>query len=126
MDIRVRSDLMKELEFSSAQNTQLFMSGKRVDELHHVMAYSDSSTTCLDRNEHWMTMPDMGNIIASCYNVVLMFFSSAQCLMFFPLRTVSLSVSSPKEIAIGFVNEHFIEVTFLHVYYLSLYNEFLS
>lgn len=52
MDIRVQSDLMKELKFSSVQYTQLFMSVKRVDELQHAMTYSDSSTTCLDRKEH--------------------------------------------------------------------------
>ncbi|KAK9927749.1 hypothetical protein M0R45_024918 [Rubus argutus] len=106
--IRVRSDLIKELEFNSAQYAQLFMSEKRVDELHHALAYF--GTTCLYQKEHWMTMPDMGHIIASCYNVVLMLFSSTQCLTFFPLRTVPLSVSSPKEVAIGFVNKHFVQV----------------
>lgn len=72
--IRVRSNLMKELEFNSAQYTQFFMSEKKVDELHHALAYSDFSTTCLDQKKHWMTMPDMGHIITSCYNVVLILF----------------------------------------------------
>lgn len=114
--ISVRTDLMKELKCYSDQYTQLFMSETRVDELFCALEYY--GRTCLDQKEHWMTMPDMGHIIASRYNVVLMHFSSAECLTFFPLRSVPLL--SQKEIAIGFVNEHFVQVSFLHVYYFVI------
>ncbi|KAK9913460.1 hypothetical protein M0R45_037274 [Rubus argutus] len=104
--IKVRIDLMKELQFYSAQYTQLFKSETKVDELRHALEYYGS--TCLYQREHWMKMPDMGHLIASRYNVVLMHFSSAQCRTYFPLRSVPLS--SPKEMAIGLVNEHFVQV----------------
>ncbi|KAK9927819.1 hypothetical protein M0R45_024985 [Rubus argutus] len=107
---RVRSDLMKELEFNSAQYTQLFRSEERVDKLYHALTYSDSGTTFLDPEEHSMIMPDMGHIIASCYNVVVMLFSSTQCLTFFPLRTLPLLISPPKEIVIGCIDKHFVQV----------------
>ncbi|KAJ4715725.1 Ethylene-responsive transcription factor [Melia azedarach] len=62
----------------------------------------------------WMTIPDMGHLIASAYNVVLFHLSMQQCLTFLPLRSVPVPTDSHKEIAIGFVNDnHFVEVFLL-------------
>ncbi|KAJ4715734.1 Calmodulin-binding transcription activator [Melia azedarach] len=62
----------------------------------------------------WMTMPDMGHLIASVYNVALFHLSIQQCLTFLPLRSVPVPTDSRKEIAIGFVNNnHFVEVFLL-------------
>ncbi|KAI5344217.1 hypothetical protein L3X38_012094 [Prunus dulcis] len=49
-----------------------------VQELKHSLAYFGPDAN-FDR---WMTMPDMGHIIASCYDVVLVHLSNVQCLMF--------------------------------------------
>ncbi|KAK9927755.1 hypothetical protein M0R45_024922 [Rubus argutus] len=104
--VKVRKNLINELKSNEAHYVQLFGSVQRVNQLHHALNYFGSS--CL--REHWMTMPDMGHIIASCYNVILIHLSSAQCFTFFPLRTVPISASSPIEIAIGLVNDHFVQV----------------
>ncbi|KAK9927752.1 hypothetical protein M0R45_024920 [Rubus argutus] len=104
---KVRKDLINELKFNKVHYAQLYRSDQRVDELLHALDYFDS--TCVYK-EHWMTMPDMGHIVASCYNVVLMHLSSVQNLTFLPLRSVPTSLSFPPEIAIGFVNEHFVQV----------------
>ncbi|XP_060969857.1 uncharacterized protein LOC133037065 [Cannabis sativa] len=58
-----------------------------------------------------MTMPDMGHIIASRYNVVLVHLSIQQCLTFLPLGSNPLPAILHKIITIGFINNnHFIEV----------------
>ena len=63
------------------------------------------------RNDRWMSIPDMGHLIASHYNVVLFHLSMQQCLTFLPLRSLPVDSVSRKEIAIGFVDSnHFVEV----------------
>lgn len=101
--VKVRKDLINELTSNKAHYALLFGSYNRVNQLHHAVNYFGSP--CPD-HEHWMTIPDMGHIIASCYNVILIHLSSVQCFSFFPLRTVPISASSPIEIATGLVNEH--------------------
>ncbi|KAL6178464.1 hypothetical protein ACLB2K_049982 [Fragaria x ananassa] len=107
--VKVREDLTNELLLNSFHYAQLFGSDQRVNELLDALACFES--ICLEK-KHWMTMPDMGHIIASCYNIVLIHLSSAQCFTFFPLRTapISISVSSPIEIVVGFVEDHFMQV----------------
>ncbi|XP_050160407.1 uncharacterized protein LOC126633926 [Malus sylvestris] len=63
----------------------------------------------------WLTMPDMGHIIATCYNVVLMHLSMTQCITFLPYSLESSTQSSDtdlREVAIGYLIEdhHFIQV----------------
>ncbi|XP_050378300.1 uncharacterized protein LOC126795515 [Argentina anserina] len=107
---KVREDLKYELLMNSFHYTQLFGSDQRVNELLDALAYSESEGICSQK--HWMTMPDMGHIIASCYNILLIHLSSVQCFTFFPLRTAPIikSISSPKEMVIGFVEDHFVQV----------------
>ncbi|XP_062030559.1 uncharacterized protein LOC133746393 isoform X2 [Rosa rugosa] len=107
--VKVREDLRNELKLNSSRYAELFGSEQRVNELLVALDYYDGS--CFQK-KYWMTMPDMGHIIASCYNVVLMHLSSVQCFTFFPLRTAptSFSISSTRVIVIGFVEEHFVQV----------------
>ncbi|CAL2267010.1 unnamed protein product [Prunus armeniaca] len=59
---------------------------------------------------YWMTMPDMGHIIATCYNVVLILLSMRQCLTFLPF-SVQSSETKLREIAIGFVDDdHYVHI----------------
>ena len=57
-----------------------------------------------------MTMPDIGHLIASRYNLVLYHLSIEQCLTFLPLRYVPVPMPSRNERTIGFVNRnHFVQ-----------------
>ncbi|XP_008228065.1 PREDICTED: uncharacterized protein LOC103327505 [Prunus mume] len=66
--VQVRSDLLNELESYSVHYSALYGYENRVYELKHSLAYFGPDAN-FDR---WMTMPDMGHIIASCYDVVFL------------------------------------------------------
>ncbi|KAH7866495.1 hypothetical protein Vadar_021135 [Vaccinium darrowii] len=77
------------------------------EQLHHRLTYFDDFPA---PEYTWTTMPNMGYLIASTYNVVVVFLSQRQCLTFLPLRSRSLA-RQRKVIAIGFVNgNHFVQV----------------
>ena len=62
-------------------------------------------------NEHWMVMPDMGFLIASAYNCVVLFFSNEQCLTFFPHAEPPPEGTSIRVMAIAYVNKnHFVKL----------------
>lgn len=65
--------------------------------------------------DKWMTIPDMGHLIATKYKVVLVSLSSEQNITFFPLRGRSpFSKKSQRLITIGFVNKnHFVQVQYV-------------
>ncbi|XP_024169252.1 uncharacterized protein LOC112175749 [Rosa chinensis] len=104
--VKVRNDLRNELMLYSAYYELLLGDRSVVNELLHRLKYDE--IPCPE--EHWMRIPDMGHVIASYYNVVLVHLSSDQCFTFFPLRTYPFSTSPPKEIVIGFVRGHFVQV----------------
>ncbi|XP_028063963.1 uncharacterized protein LOC114267153 [Camellia sinensis] len=109
--LQVRKDLLQELHAHIDRYKSLFGGQERVDELTTTLAYFESNAAY----SHWMTMPDMGHLILSFYNVVLFHLSSQQCLTFLPLRTIPMPIASRKEICIGFVNNnHFIQVFLAH------------
>ncbi|KAH7859992.1 hypothetical protein Vadar_007958 [Vaccinium darrowii] len=75
------------------------------EQLHHRLTYFDDFSA---PKYTWMTMPNMGHLIASTYNVMLVFLSQRQYLTFLLLLSRSLA-KQPKVNAIGFVNgNHFI------------------
>ncbi|KAK8934331.1 hypothetical protein KSP39_PZI014553 [Platanthera zijinensis] len=60
--------------------------------------------------EKWMSLPDMGLVIASFYNVAVVQLSRDQCFTFLPLH--SIPPTEPKLISIGFINgNHFVALT---------------
>ncbi|KAL7238206.1 hypothetical protein ACSBR2_004327 [Camellia fascicularis] len=71
--VEVRHDLLQELHTYNDLYTKLCGSFKRIEELAHSLTYFDAKPT---RTEYWMTMPDMGHLIASSYNIVLYHFST--------------------------------------------------
>ncbi|KAL7251152.1 hypothetical protein ACSBR1_013060 [Camellia fascicularis] len=106
--VEVRHDLLQELHTYNDLYTKLYGSFKRIEVLAH-------SLTCFDakpaRTEYWMTMLDMGHLIASSYNIVLYHFSAQQCLTFLPLRSDPLPPLDCTEISIGFhERKHFVEL----------------
>ncbi|KAH6787647.1 hypothetical protein C2S52_007199, partial [Perilla frutescens var. hirtella] len=63
----------------------------------------------------WMTLPDMGHLVASRYNVVFVHISKQQCLTYLPLRSNPPPNLQHRVIAIGYVNEnHFVQVLLDH------------
>lgn len=115
--VRVRKDLLQELQCHSDHYRTLYGVEGTIAEITHALSYYDDCPPY----DRWMTMPDMGHLIASCYNVVLYHLSLQQCLTFLPLRSVPVPLLSRKDIAIGFVNgNHFVEV--LRSQHLRIFN----
>ncbi|XP_028102684.1 uncharacterized protein LOC114301927 [Camellia sinensis] len=103
---QVRRDLLGELHTHKEEYITLYGSYERFEELTSILSYFEDSPGY----SHWMTMPDMGHLVASCYNLVLYHLSLHQCLTFLPLRTVPIPQLDRREIAIGFVNgNHFVQ-----------------
>ena len=105
--LRFRKDLLLELQCHSEHYSALYVVEGRIDELTHTLSYFKNCPPY----DRWMTMLDIGHLIASCYNAILYHLSLQQCLTFLPLRSVPLPLLSRKDIAIAFVNgNHFVEV----------------
>ncbi|XP_028060354.1 uncharacterized protein LOC114263967 [Camellia sinensis] len=103
---QVRHDLLGELHTHKEEYITLYGSYERFEELTSILSYFEDCPGY----SHWMTMPDMGYLVASCYNLVLYHLSLQQCLTFLPLRTVLVPQLDRREIAIGFVNgNHFVQ-----------------
>lgn len=117
---QVRKDMLNELISHRPLYDWLFCEVGRYKELVNIIDYFEDANAGVDK---WMTIPDMGHIIASCYNVVLMTLSSNLCLTFLPLRSLPEPTALRKSIAIAFVNgNHFVEVTTkIYIYFLLLF-----
>ena len=117
--VQVRRDLLTELNLYVDDYKIMYGGQQRINELTHRLSWFDGCPG-MDR---WMTMPEMGHLITSCYNVVLYHLSDKQCLTFLPLRSVPIPAASRREITIGFVNNnHFVEVHKFHaLIYLLMY-----
>ncbi|PSS11213.1 hypothetical protein CEY00_Acc15555 [Actinidia chinensis var. chinensis] len=104
--VQVRRDLLTELNLH-VDDYKIMYGQQRIDELTQCLSWFDG----FPEMDRWMTMPDMGHLIASRYNVVLYHLSNKQCLTFLPLRSLPIPAASRREITIGFVNNnHFVEV----------------
>ncbi|XP_028061474.1 PKS-NRPS hybrid synthetase CHGG_01239-like [Camellia sinensis] len=66
--VQVRRDLLQELHTHIDHYTHLYGSHDRIKELTHILSYFEPNPGY----HRWMIMPDMGHLIASCYNVVFM------------------------------------------------------
>ncbi|XP_038680894.1 uncharacterized protein LOC119981822 [Tripterygium wilfordii] len=97
---KVRIDLLEELKKHRDEYNKVLSPLTSSDELI-------DSVDCLDSYadmRHWMTMPNMGNIIASCYNVPVVHISNVQCLTFLPLRDPPPFEASKDILTIGYIN----------------------
>ncbi|GFS38078.1 hypothetical protein Acr_00g0055500 [Actinidia rufa] len=97
--VQVRRDLLTELNLHVDDYKRMYGGQQGIDELTHYLSWFNGRAG-MDR---WMTMPDMGHLIASRYNVVLYHLSNKQCLTFLPLRSLPIPATSRKEITIGFI-----------------------
>ncbi|CAL8115106.1 unnamed protein product [Prunus armeniaca] len=104
---RVRKELLQQLHNMSSVFKKCIREHKRCNKIELALNYFGDGFApffC------WMTMPDMGHIIATCYNVVLIILSMRQCLTFLPFSVQSRETKL-REIAIGFVDDdHYVQV----------------
>lgn len=103
----VRQDLLRELRLHRAIYSDLF-GANLLTELEKSLKWF--ALGAFAPKQYWMTLPDMGLPIASCYNVALLSFSELGCLTYLPLFTPP--PTKRREIVIGFLPEraHFVKV----------------
>lgn len=105
--VLVRQDLLKELDENFDLYSKVTGGLERVLELRNILSWFLGHAP----QEKWMTMPDMGHLIASAYSCVLVHLSKNQCLTFLPLHSKTIPALKRKVIAIGFVDGgHFVQV----------------
>ncbi|KAF9590977.1 hypothetical protein IFM89_000522 [Coptis chinensis] len=101
----VRQDWRAELAFYKEEHTKVFGSEENSNTLMDILNTFDSPCS----REKWFLLPNIGFLITSRYQVVLVSISSVFCHTFVPLRTPP--PSKPKVIAIGHVNgNHFVSM----------------
>ena len=104
---QVRRELLQELLAHVENYKQLFGVENKVEEFIETLSYYEDHPLY----NHWLTMPHMGHLIASHYNLVLFHLNTAQCLTFLPLRSQLLPITTRLEIALCFVNQNnFVQV----------------
>ncbi|KAJ1424222.1 Protein FAR1-RELATED SEQUENCE 6 [Sesbania bispinosa] len=102
----IRDELSRELVHFRAQYIQLFGGVDRFNQLRMSLFVDCGKTVSVDK---WMTLPDMGYVIASRYNLVLVSLSKSGSMTFFPLR--GHPKSSHQITCIGYVyGNHFVQV----------------
>ncbi|KAF8412056.1 hypothetical protein HHK36_000009 [Tetracentron sinense] len=102
---KVRIDLAYELQKHREQYANLFGDLQRVCELTKILRCEEVHAS----PQFWMSMPDMGHLIASYYNVVLLHISKEQCLTFLPLWSQPPTIH--KLIALGYIyKNHFVQL----------------
>ena len=113
----IRKELILELEQWGSDYARLF--GGEVWVAHFIQSLNVLTTATLN---NWMTLPEMGHVIATRYNVALVCLSLRQPMTFLPLRGAPPSPGTCSEcvIVIGYVNKsHYVRV--IHVLNLIVY-----
>lgn len=113
----VRDHLMKEIQEQRADYNSLF--GRQlVDELINSLFVERMANV-----DKWITLPEMGYVIACRYNVVLVSLSLQQSMTFFPLRgRPSSNLSDIRVITIAFVDtNHFVQVSTHFFFFIMRY-----
>ncbi|KAL5184779.1 Protein FAR1-RELATED SEQUENCE 6 [Glycine soja] len=105
----VRNELIKELGRWSHEYMNLFGGTERFEQLKLSLLVDGFSKVSVDK---WMDITDMGYVIASLYNVILVSLSQQQSMTFFPLRSQPPPHSSGHRIiCVGHVfGNHFVQV----------------
>ncbi|KAK8946554.1 hypothetical protein KSP39_PZI006575 [Platanthera zijinensis] len=101
---QVRRDLYQEIEQQRELYTDIFGMARRGELLTSLDCQIVPAPV-----EKWMSMPDMGLVIASSYNVQLVHVSCEQSFTFLPLH--SAPTESRRIISIGFINgNHYVQL----------------
>ncbi|KAH1197661.1 hypothetical protein GmHk_18G051392 [Glycine max] len=105
----MRNELIKELGKWSQDYIKIFGGTKRYEQLRLSLHVDGLSKVSMDK---WMDITDMGYVIASRYNVILVSLSRQQSFTFFPLRSRPPADSSAhRMICVDHVfDSHFVQV----------------
>ncbi|XP_012839891.1 PREDICTED: uncharacterized protein LOC105960271 [Erythranthe guttata] len=104
---RVRDDMLRELTSNFSTYTTMHRGEETVRSMQAIVSNWDVPAT----RDHWMSFPNMGHVIASTYNIVLVYLSKYQCLTFLPLSSDPKLFSERQEHGMAFVdNCHFVHV----------------
>ncbi|KAH1209786.1 Protein FAR1-RELATED SEQUENCE 5 [Glycine max] len=105
----VRNELIKELGRWSHEYMNLFSGTERFEQLKLSLLVDGFSKVSVDK---WMDITEMGYVIASRYNVILVSLSRQQSMTFFPLRSQPPpDFSGHRMICVGHVfGNHFVQV----------------
>ncbi|XP_038708159.1 uncharacterized protein LOC120003298 [Tripterygium wilfordii] len=103
----VRNDLANELHIYGQQYDKLLSPFSSTAELlSSVECYAEMADA-----KNWIVMPYMGNVISTCYNVVVLLISQEQCVTFFPLRDPMPLEYKEGIMVFGYINDsHFIRM----------------
>ncbi|KAL5146828.1 Protein FAR1-RELATED SEQUENCE 5 [Glycine soja] len=105
----MRNELIKELGKWSQDYIKIFGGTERYEQLRLSLHVDGLSNVSMDK---WMDITDMGYVIASRYNVILVSLSRQQSFTFFPLRSRPPADSAAHRIiCVGHVfTSHFVQV----------------
>ncbi|XP_058211675.1 uncharacterized protein LOC131323853 [Rhododendron vialii] len=105
--INIRKILVMELDQYFSLYEGMCGEKELAKELCHKLNYSGSPAP----KDRWIIMPEMGHLIESVFQVVLVFLSNHQCLTFLPLQYPPLPPESRSLIVLRHVNgNHFVMV----------------
>lgn len=105
---QIRIDLAKELQEFHHEYVALYGSIERVNQLLDSLYTIPGMLVTPDK---WMSLPDMGYLIATKFKLVFLVLSNCGCITFFPLRGHTSPMRNHKIIAVGLVNScHFVQV----------------
>lgn len=113
--VRVRMELFRELGDRGDLYAKLFGGMDRVREtLHSIMHWEGPAP-----NNKWLTIFDMGWVIATKYNVLCVSISRHQCVSYLPLIAPDGVEFISRTIVVGYIQEehHFMLVCFLSFYF---------
>ncbi|KAL5138348.1 hypothetical protein HKD37_10G028545 [Glycine soja] len=121
----VRNELIKELGRWSHDYTNLFSGTKRFEQLRLSLLVDGFSKVSVDK---WMDITEMGYVIASWYNIILVLLSRQQSMAFFPLRSQPPPDSSMhRMICVGHVfGNHFVQAKQWPTPYISRMQQYTS
>ncbi|XP_019184708.1 PREDICTED: uncharacterized protein LOC109179676 [Ipomoea nil] len=106
---KIRSNLIEELESHTMEYTDMFGTQGWYNAYNMLNFFAQDRCAPV---EHWMTMPEMGVLIASRYNVILHVLSMAGSTTYLPLRSSPPPWYEHVAITLGYVNNnHYVKVT---------------
>ncbi|XP_028222998.1 uncharacterized protein LOC114404075 [Glycine soja] len=104
----MRNELIKELGKWSQDYIKIFGGTERYEQLRLSLHVDGLSNVSMDK---WMDITDMGYVIASRYNVILVSLSRQQSFTFFPLRSRPLADSAAHRIICVGLSERSLSLT---------------
>ena len=80
---QVRCDLLTEMHVYAQLYESVYGSAQHLEEIRHLLNHFEGGASY----DYWTVMPEIGYLISSHYNVVLLLLPMHQSLTFLPLRT---------------------------------------